>query len=196
MSVEAQPPHADHLLAASWRAALEAGEQAACSAAATRSYTALAAADRLGLLSQDPAPQLLRLHVVGAQPHVEGDSVAAVERSFGSLCGLLAERGVAALALTLSGPDAHGSSGSRELASGLLLSVCFLPGLLHERDEPPPATDLALLYNAGLWGYDSWAPTLRALAASGAPSVASVLAARALGRGRALASSSAPCASF
>ena len=45
---------------------------------------------------------------------------------------------------------------------GLTLGVCFRRGLYHQDRQPGPPADLCIAFHAGVWGYDSWIPTIEA----------------------------------
>lgn len=54
---------------------------------------------------------------------------------------------------------------------GCALRVEYLQGLYHEAQSSPPEADLIVCFQPGIWGYDSWQPTIRAVLRGGAPCV-------------------------
>jgi hypothetical protein len=142
---------------------------------ASRSLTIWLGARRLQLLQ--PGTAGLCVYVFGAQEAKEGSDLASTARVFGLLRRLLAAEGVSSLHLVLCGPEV-GCASSRatvveaeslprlagepdELACEL--TVQYLHGLYHEAVKrfPLPAAQLAVCFQPGLWGYDSWEPTVR-----------------------------------
>mmetsp|Transcript_14016 Transcript_14016/g.35384 ORF Transcript_14016/g.35384 Transcript_14016/m.35384 type:complete len:240 (+) Transcript_14016:195-914(+) len=151
-----------------WHAAVVDGGGEPASALLSRSYTIAAALNRLGRKSGDGSGEL-EVHVIGADRE-EGASPAASAAHFSPLCRTLAScGGVTHLRLLLAGPHV-----TPALDGTTHSNLCGLPGeatltleydtrLYHERlaaGGAPPAAVFA--FNAGVWGYDSWLPSLAA----------------------------------
>ena len=158
-------------------AAKDASEQASQD---SQAGTMLAALQRLSLPCQnattksDPAESMVTLHVLGA----DEKELPTLDRA--SLCikweGVfrrVASRGSVALHFLFIGPnmpsDRHAKSVSfdwEEHAPQLKLRVTFETDcrLYHDYLQATPSAPLlAVAYNAGLWGYDAWLPSLEAL---------------------------------
>ncbi len=166
------------LLARTWGALSDAEK-----ALASRSYTLFHALCRLGLLEcaaacatdasatlrATDASATLRVHILGADRF---DCAFDATRSFEALDALLRRTTCARVQLLLCGPNllelesllsstgaegVHGGHSRVELtaASALYHDHCEANHL-----EPP---HVAVAFNAGLWGYSSWEPTLRLL---------------------------------
>lgn len=56
-------------------------------------------------------------------------------------------------------------------SSGVSVTFRFNTGLYHDVSDLFPAADALFLFNAGLWGYDDWVPTLEHVLGCGAPSI-------------------------
>ncbi len=164
----------------------------------SRAYTLHAALIRLGLLAPEPplwvtsrlsslfgrrSPSdsggggVLRLHLLGADDR-EGCTLVETARIFAPLCGLLAGSRWKELEVLLCGPNCRGPRGCtqrvREPVDGgaAALSIRYEGSLYHELDEAelgegPPT--LAVAFQGGLWGYDSWAPTIARVLEFGCP---------------------------
>lgn len=121
--------------------------------------------------------RVLRLLLLGADER-EGCTHAETANVFGPLCGLLAGSRWKALELLLCGPNCRGPPGDtrcvREALEGgaAALSVRYAGVPYHELTEaeldPGPPT-LAVAFQGGLWGYDSWAPTITRVLERGCP---------------------------
>ena len=121
--------------------------------------------------------RMLRLILLGADER-EGCTHAETARVFGPLCGLLAGSRWKALELLLCGPNCRGPPGDTRCVrealdgGGAALSVRYAGVPYHELTEaelgPGPPT-LAVAFQGGLWGYDSWAPTITRVLERGCP---------------------------
>lgn len=129
----------------------------------SRSATIVHALHRLDIL---PRKELVLL-ILGVD-HVETSSVDQVRATFGPLVRWLAASSVspASINFLLIGPnvvqqpdvDLMPSKVSSTLKKAV--ATCHL-GDYHELDVEH--ADLAVAFNAGIWGYDSWVPTLEKL---------------------------------
>lgn len=134
--------------------------------------TIVAAMERAGVEVEGAT---LTLHILGADV-VE---VARLRPMCELLFALVRERwaGVENLHLHLSGPQLPPQVAGKEVRvlDDDRVSVRFHPRVYHllseeERDMGgPPA--MAVCLNAGMWGYETWAPTIRQLASSGVPTL-------------------------
>ena len=158
------------------------------SGALTRARTLHGALERLGLLQDSAAAAradgVLRCHILGADAR-EGTSVEGVGVVFLPACALLAGSCWRELSLTLCGPNCSAARGARltpmvEVGASLgagereagdgrgaspaaaRLSVRFSAALYHELsvDELGAPPHVAVAFQAGVWGYDTWAPTV------------------------------------
>jgi hypothetical protein len=144
----------------------------------SRSLTIYKALLQLGLV---PTPAPLHIHLLGADGR-EGRGEVATTEAFAPLRTLL--RGQCPeVRLVLCGPNcAEDDFSSMEVAWGKPalppgtpgLTIEYSTELYHEfaavfgaarRSEAP---QLAVAFNAGVWGYDTWRDTVRLLHASGA----------------------------
>ncbi|KAL1519207.1 hypothetical protein AB1Y20_003467 [Prymnesium parvum] len=180
------PPLARPTLFAShsWHSlALLCANLPAASRAYSRAYTLHAAMCRLGLLAPPAAasppaavPAVLRIHVLGADQR-EGSSFSETCRFFAPLCALLAGSHWKEVSLLLCGPNCVVPPAESQLvkesipggAAGLRLA--YSTQMYHQlsENERGPAPHLAAAFQAGLWGYDSWAPTVALVRAVGCP---------------------------
>lgn len=115
----------------------------------------------------------LTVHLIGAD-HREGNAVDETYAAFLHVFELLAsDGGVRTLRLVLVGPNIarplHNTSGSRVCAvegGELTVEMSYYVGsfdAFHGDEGRYSAPDLAVCFNAGIWGYDEWLPTLRLL---------------------------------
>ena len=131
---------------------------------------------------------MLSIHVLGADAR-EGTDRHGTAAVFGPLCALLGGSGWRELRLLLCGPNCFAAraadaadddddadddaDASLGLACGgaARLRVRYSGAYYHELEaswlSPPP--QLAVAFNAGVWGYDSWGPTVRRVLARGSP---------------------------
>ena len=101
----------------------------------------------------------------------EGSTPVETCRVFAPLCSLLAGTPWTELSLLLCGPNCEGPPGAAVLVKpavsggGAGLRVRYSSSLYHdmsaaERGEP---AHVAVAFQAGLWGYDSWGATVAAM---------------------------------
>ena len=147
--------------------------------AASRSMTVWLGAWRLGLLPRETS---LCVYILGAQEGKEGGSPAATAKIFALLRRLFAWEGVASLHLVLCGPEVGCASSAATVVAAAPggesceLTVQHCSGLFHDLADSPPfplrAPHMCVCFQPGLWGYESWEPTIRyALEGLGAPLV-------------------------
>ncbi|KAJ1460830.1 hypothetical protein M885DRAFT_612019 [Pelagophyceae sp. CCMP2097] len=143
----------------------------------SRSLTLYNALARLDLVAGGGG--VLRCHIVGADAR-EGNDRAATARVFDPLLDLLADTAWAEVSLVLVGPNvfateadaaddvcAVASRGARPA-----LRVRYLSGLYDACDgRLGSAPHLAAAFQGGIWGYESWRPTVSALHDRGVPLV-------------------------
>jgi hypothetical protein len=172
-----------------------------CDDSVSRSLTVWLALWRLGLLPPRYGTERpLRVAVLGAQAAKEGNSPARTAAVFGVLRQLLHLSGVAALDLLLCGPEVGTPTAppvaieDDEEEGCCLLRVEYLQGLYHEVIQVQAApgaagggggggasqqqqqrlrheADLIVCFQPGIWGYDSWQPSIQAALCGGAPLV-------------------------
>lgn len=148
--------------------------------AASRSLTLWLGLTKLGLL---PRPhersRSLCVYVLGAQGSKEGAGPEASARIFALLRRLLACDGVSALHMVFCGPEVGCYESTAPQAAGAPLPPCagceddcvltvqYVYGLYHHAiacpSFPLPTADLAVSFQPGFWGYDSWEPTVRSV---------------------------------
>ena len=133
----------------------------------------------------DRWPSNLALHVLGADGR-EGNNPLESSQVFGWLCQQLHRHGVTELSLLLIGPHICPAMHNTR-HSGLLggpgsahLTIEYSTDLYHERlghewtasdaSHLSPCT-AAFCFNAGVWGYDSWIPTIAAACRPASPLV-------------------------
>lgn len=160
-------------LSASWRAAVDSGPPST-SGRLSRSYTIAAALCRLGKIPSGTC-QSLEVHILGAD-RTEGCDAASTAAHFAPLCQWLHNRGVTRLHLLLNGPHLpahlHGTQHSdvngADDGDAASLIISYDTSLYHERGPVSTSAPLAAVFcfNAGVWGYDSWMPSLAAAAAA------------------------------
>ena len=160
---------------AAWRAehCRPAESVTAASRRVSAARTAHAALDRLGLLATEAGTW--RVHILGADAR-EGRCARSSAAVFGPLCALLAPTACTELEILLCGPNccdaaAHAAdagcaptrAAGPPAAGGPALVIRRSARLYHELvgDGSIPPPHLALAFNAGLWGYASWAESVR-----------------------------------
>lgn len=135
----------------------------------SRSLTIWSALQRLGLLER-VGDSPLTLHIVGADMQ-EGGTVDATFAVFEPLCQLLGRAGCRQATLVLCGPNLAprllGSEHTRDVGE-VRLAIAYRGGLYHDMwvDGGAPGVlrpDAAFCFNAGVWGYPQWVPTLELL---------------------------------
>jgi hypothetical protein len=155
----------------------------------SRAHTVYAALQRLNLLSEDDrvgaggCGSVLRIDIIGAD-HREGNNPPATMAVFAPLCARLAGTRWSVLELLLCGPNCRGKAGEStvpELVAGgtaaavpkVRVHYSQLPyeahlamasGAMADGGDLPRA-HLAVAFNAGVWGYDSWRPCIEAACA-------------------------------
>mmetsp|Transcript_46906 Transcript_46906/g.146329 ORF Transcript_46906/g.146329 Transcript_46906/m.146329 type:complete len:216 (-) Transcript_46906:593-1240(-) len=117
-----------------------------------------------------PGAEVLRMHLVGAD-HEEcgGDAGGRLGAIFGETWARLTAQfpGLQRIEVLVTGPNLFVDLASREVETGGAV-YSFRPGLYHDvvsADEAAGA-HLAVCFNAGVWGYDTWAPTLLMMASA------------------------------
>ena len=137
----------------------------------------------------------LRIGIVGADGLMEARSVEDSLSFFEPFCLTLLQNAVSVetlcahrnqktleLILDFCGPSVPESLqekrasklfSSAENNVSLRVSCTYRRGYFHDflEHDKVPAADAYILYNAGVWGYDSWAPTIRALVNARAPTI-------------------------
>lgn len=150
----------------------------------SRALTLYDALSRLGLLQGDATEEgVLQVHLLGADAR-EGLDVASSTEVFAPLCELIATCGQwREVSLLLCGPNCmHAHAPSSSAGDGVLARECTEGGQPALRityscelyDECAPALappHLAVAFQAGLWGYDSWGPSIALLLRRGCPLV-------------------------
>ena len=134
----------------------------------SRLSTVLATLDRLKIVSSES----LVLHIVGAdEREIIPGKLDRVKDKYSPLFQSLAERGVKSLSLSFVGPNlvfpygVQSSSGSFTFQGEIEIHLEAHLQLYHEFYDPDvhigaQTPDLIILFNAGIWGYDDWLPTL------------------------------------
>jgi hypothetical protein len=142
-----------------------------CSPIDSRNYSILNS-----LLRHHPMglPQSLNIHCLGAEPN-ECEHLSQIPHMYRQLLTVLRALGVHSLSIHFVGPNLRGEqydslhlSPPTESASPLELRLFRFCGLYHDYflDHRPAAVetiDLLICFNAGLWGYTDWIPTLQLL---------------------------------
>ena len=154
----------------------------------TRSLTIYDSLERLGFLHgvngrDDNA--VLRCHVIGSDHH-EGSNLRDTAAVFAPLCALLRNGPWSELHLLLCGPNCAPSDVSLETwhsvppppqpiqgveAGTPALRVYYSQRVYDECLSAHTPPQLALAFNAGIWGYDSWGESVQALLRTGSPLV-------------------------
>ena len=158
-----------------------------------RARTTRAAVERLlekGLLPQEETHSLV-IHFLGVDEHeLTGpggriSSSAELSETYNDLLEFAAQRGYTDLHLTFVGPNLspslhrHEESfkfGAQSLNVHVLADTrCYHEFAQHAYPRSTmlsptrPLPSLCVLFNAGLWGYDSWTPTLLEFMSAGSP---------------------------
>lgn len=137
------------------------------SANLSRAATLTDALQRLNLLS---AQELLTIHIIGADG-VECDSERTVKTLFGPFVRWVGASGWSPKTIRISmvGPNVPGSAAQRgpvdlmpanKTSSLEAATASCHTGCYHEWLEPGQHADLCVAFNAGIWGYNEWRPTL------------------------------------
>ncbi|CAM9825723.1 unnamed protein product [Choristocarpus tenellus] len=147
----------------------------------TRSATVLGSLRKI--YGKDGIPRSLRLHIIGAD-YREGNTILETQTVFQDLFSRLGEDNVSEVEMLFVGPNVaaglHGvwhtfphsewrsgdqgmgkSCGSPDTYSPTV-TIHFQVGLYHFLPELP-TPHVVFCFNAGLWGYDDWVPTIEKL---------------------------------
>jgi len=146
----------------------------------SRSYTLFEAMWRLGVLENCHGAEV-HVHVLGADRR-EGQDEASLRATFEPLRQMLVPAGCVRLHVMLCGPNCEavgvplaGAGGASQDLDGALpvLTMEHSMKLYHDqqRAQPSRKPDVAVAFNAGIYGYDSWGQTVRAVTALAAPLV-------------------------
>ena len=136
----------------------------------SRALTIVAALERLDLLANPPSDGHLIIHILGADTR-EGSSFSQTAAVFLPLCERLRDSSIYTVDLLLCGPNCASAtaSQSRPADAGPLLSVQY-SSLTYEvwRKQNADASwpHLAVAFQSGLWGYDSWRPCIESICAA------------------------------
>lgn len=114
------------------------------------------------------------VHIVGADFVEANDQATQVFEEFSRW--LKATQGIDKLNVVLVGPNVPlALDGSemidKELGISVYMRSCTYEEMLEAKDKDVPKAVLAMLFNAGIWGYDSWAATLCTLMDLAVPTV-------------------------
>eukprot|EP00927_Polykrikos_kofoidii_P074465 TRINITY_DN70466_c0_g1_i1.p1 TRINITY_DN70466_c0_g1~~TRINITY_DN70466_c0_g1_i1.p1 ORF type:complete len:291 (+),score=43.58 TRINITY_DN70466_c0_g1_i1:41-874(+) len=160
-----------------WRAGLPPPQ----SQKASRSYTIFAALQRFASVGcgVSSLPQVVVLHIVGAGSVEAAGGFKGTAAMFRPLVDLLRRRHGwrGELQLLLVGPEIDPRLDDRlvhrEQAVCACMAVAYRHGAYSGEEVSIFGRPLAVfLFNAGVWGYDSWLPTLHVLASlEGVPAV-------------------------
>ena len=134
--------------------------QQQASRATSRALTLHAALVRLKLTD---GAGTLNIHIVGADSR-EGSDATSTSAVFAPLCELLAGSKWTEVRLLLCGPNCFGKAGDTavDVSVGPKLRLSY-SSLAYEdciRDASMELPHLAVAFNAGVWGYDSWRPCI------------------------------------
>eukprot|EP00965_Chrysotila_dentata_P127952 4230993-Pleurochrysis_carterae.AAC.4 len=147
----------------------------------TRCHTLHATFDKLGLLGST-GPCDLHCHVLGADVR-EGSTPSEAAALFEPLRLLVSGTQCSRLHLLFCGPNCGtGSSRTAEISADKYvetrgssmeadLLVRFEPSLYHDllASDAVECPQLAVAFNAGIWGYDTWRSSVDAVLSLGAP---------------------------
>lgn len=153
-----------------------AREASACTTLAqSHCATAIHALQRAQAITCQSVPADLIIHIVGADSN-EGSSLQETLAMFAPLFQDIAITfRCRSLQLALVGPNLdaplHNTTAKHtheiENGSTMLVEITYWCGFYHECTSDSSAMTstphMALLYNAGIWGYGSWRPTLQRL---------------------------------
>lgn len=144
----------------------------------SRSYTIFNAMRRLGILADCQGTEL-RCLVLGADRR-EGSDNVSLHATFEPLREMLTPSGCTRLHIVLCGPncEAEGvplvgadSAPPSEITSLPVLTMEHSKLLFHDHPglQESQVADLAVAFNAGMWGYDTWATTIQRVTTLGSP---------------------------
>ena len=143
----------------------------------SRALTAIAAMQRLGITEEKASRATSSpsgtntefcIHLLGCDVIGEGATAKDTVRTFSPMFSELGkhfETKAIEITLLLNGVNFNMEEQSLSVSEGLKgidkLTLVYCPGLYHEsqlaKSYPP---DILLAFNAGIWGYDDWLPTL------------------------------------
>lgn len=166
-------------LSAFWRTSPKA---ISATANLSRSATLAEAIQRLDCLDNKSAKERLVLHIVGAD-HVECSSDDQLRTTFGPLVRWIGalENAPQHFDIYLIGPNVPTEAAKRpplnlmptkKVASSRLVSATATchEGVYHEwlqqQESDIASPDVAIAFNSGIWGYNEWLTTLKALCES------------------------------
>ena len=131
----------------------------------SRSLTLAVALARLGLLEGGSGKELC-IHLIGCDRIGEGGNAYETSVVFRPLMRIFdfvfGEEGLARVTIVLNGVHLISERVTLSSPAHAKLTLVYAPGLYHSipdlaRMHPP---DLIAAFNAGVWGYDDWIPTL------------------------------------
>ena len=147
------------------------GASASSNAGNSRGETLLCALERLGFLREERGGrESLTIHLVGADelecPVLDGEMLSQL---YGSVIERLSAAGYKSLSIAFVGPnlshDLHNQKFAFQAAGELVIHAETDARLYHDfcseqshNNHSPP--DVVVLFNAGIWGYVDWLPTL------------------------------------
>ena len=136
----------------------------------SRGQTLRCALERLGLVPRPAVSNHLVVHCLGAEGP-ECNSEAHVRSLYADFFVWLAGHNVGHVELLFVGPsisEAMAKINSTFHVQQMVVHVSAVSAYYHDfwqHSHPDSGNiDLLMLYNAGLWGYDSWTPTLKLFA--------------------------------
>ena len=130
-------------------------------------HTLIESLQKVGLSSNESSKTLLDIHILGAD-NVEVASLKEndIVKKWGRLFDILSFDGIVQLYLVFIGPSLPLSKHQQSITFNhrtLAVTIQASHGYYHDYLEYGAIPDLIIAYNAGLWGYDSWQPTLSAI---------------------------------
>jgi len=121
--------------------------------------------------------EVLHVHLLGADVR-EGSTVEGTQLVFAPLCSLLAGSRWREVNLLLCGPNCFGPRGSHFVSAAVTggsagLRVRYTASMYHELSdaERGPTPHVAVAFQGGVWGYDSWGATIALARKLGTPLV-------------------------
>lgn len=138
----------------------------------SRGFTLHAALERLNLLAVAASPQLI-IHVIGADSR-EGCSALESASVFAGLCARLVGSPCCDVHILLCGPNCPTAAEGQgtPVTNGPRLRIsysCLAYEDWHAANQGAPPPHLAVAFNAGAWGYDSWRPCIELVARTACP---------------------------
>ena len=181
MAWSSQPPrkHAWHSVGALLQTVEVADDLGSASRRLSRALTIFDVLQRLDL--ERGGDGALRCHLLGAD-HREGRTIEESAAVFAPLCVLLRGRRWSEVRLLLCGPNCgldgarkdvwHDAPRSADVPENEpRLKLCYSSAVYDECAAAHDTPHVAIAFNAGLWGYDSWASSVRAVLRSECPLV-------------------------